>query len=224
MTGYGAASQLANKVLLALHRGDDRLSHAPFPPPRGTRPVRLCALTGKRATDACDRVSSEWLPPGQDPVDFCEAHLRLGIDIRDGSIATAATPKAFIESRTFVDLPAPYAAWVVKRGLPRKPRLSPATPLSLDLSREPRLAIASPEDGLRLVSDPETPQSMATLALRATVDPASQQVVWYVDGKPFQLVDYPYTARWPLAPGEHRFQVRLPHTEIVSNQVTVWIQ
>ena len=45
-----------------------------------------------------------------------------------------------------------------------------------------------------------------------------------LDGKPFQVVDYPYTARWPLAPGEHRFQVRLPHTEIVSNQVTVWIQ
>jgi penicillin-binding protein 1C len=224
MTGYGAASQLANKVLLTLHRGDDRLSHVPFPPPRGTIPVRLCALTGKRATDACDRVSSEWLPPGQDPVDFCSAHLRIGIDIRDGSIATAATPKALIEPRTFVDLPAPYAAWVVKTGLPRKPRLGPATPLSLGLSRAPRLAIASPEDGLRLISDPETPHSMATLALRATVDPTSEQVVWYVDGKPFQLVDYPYTARWPLAPGEHRFQVRLPHTEIVSNQVTVWIQ
>jgi uncharacterized protein (DUF3820 family) len=150
--------------------------------------------------------------------------VRIGIDIRDGSIATAATPKSLIEPRTFVDLPAPYAAWVVKRGLPRKPRLGPATPLSLGLSREPRLSIASPEDGLRLISDPETPRSMATLALRATVDPTSEQVVWYVDGNPFQLVDYPYTARWPLAPGEHRFQVRLPHTEIVSNVVTVWIQ
>ena len=42
---------------------------------------------------------------------------------------------------------------------------------------------------------------MATLALRDTVDATSEQVVWYVDGKPFQLVDYPYTARWPLAPG-----------------------
>ncbi len=186
--------------------------------------MRLCALTGQRATDACDRVSSEWLPPGQDPVDFCEAHLRIGIDIRDGSIATAATPRALIESRTFVDLPAPYAAWVVMRGLPRKPRLGPAIPLSSALSRVPRLAIASPEDGLRLLSDPETPRSMATLPLRATVDPTSEQVVWYVDGKPFRVVDYPYTARWPLAPGEHRFQVRLPHTEIVSNVVTVWIQ
>jgi penicillin-binding protein 1C len=154
-------------------------------------------------------------------VDFCAAHLRIGIDIRDGSIATAATPKALIEPRTFVDLPAPYAAWVAKRGLPRKPRLGPATP---GLSRVTRLAIASPEDGLRLISDPETPQSMATLALRATVDPTSEQLVWYVDGKPFQLVDYPYTARWPLTPGEHRFQVRLPHTEIVSNEVTVWIK
>ena len=200
MTGYGTACQLANKVLLTLHRGDDRLSHVPFPPPRGTRPVRLCALTGQRATDACDRVSSEWLPPGQDPVGFCSAHLRLEIDIRDGSIATAATAKALIEPRTFVDLPAPYAAWVVKRGLPRKPRLGPVTPLSSGLSREPRLAIASPEDWLRLISDPETPRSMATLALRATVDPTSEQVVWYVDGKPFRSSTIPSPPGGPSPP------------------------
>ena len=110
------------------------------------------------------------------------------------------TPKSFIEPRTFVDLPAPYAAWVAKRGLPRKPRLGPATPLSSALSPAPRLAIASPGDGLRLISDPETPKSMATLPLRALVDPASEQVVWYVDGKPLQLVDYPYTARGPSPP------------------------
>ncbi len=65
---------------------------------------------------------------------------------------------------------------------------------------------------------------MATLALRAIVDPTPDQVVWYVDGKPFQLVDYPFTARWPLSQGEHRFQVRLPHTELVSNELRVWVQ
>jgi penicillin-binding protein 1C len=227
MTGYGAASQLAQKVMLALHRGDDGLSNVPFPPPRGTRPVRLCALTGKRATDACDRVSSEWMPPGQEPVDFCSAHVKVAIDIRDGSVASASTPRELIETRTFVDLPPSYADWVVKTGLPRRPHSGPATP---GLSREPRLSIAAPEDGLRLVTDPETPGAMATLALRAIVDPISngpngpQQVVWYVDGKPFQVADYPFTARWPLTPGEHRFQLRLPGTEVASNVVRVWVQ
>jgi penicillin-binding protein 1C len=221
MTGYGAASQLANDVMLELHRGDDRLSNVPFPPPRGTRSVRLCSLTGKRATEACDRVSSEWLPPGQEPVDFCSAHVRVGIDVRDGSIATAATPRELVEARTFVDLPPSYAAWVVKTGLSRPPRSGGATP---GLAREPRLSIASPEDGLRLFYDPETPPSMATLALRAIVDPPPERVVWYVDGKPFEVTDYPFTARWPLAPGEHRFQVRLPHTELVSNEIRVFVQ
>ena len=39
-----------------------------------------------------------------------------------------------------------------------------------------------------------------TLALRATVDPPSEQVVWYVDGAPYELVDHPNTARWQLTP------------------------
>jgi penicillin-binding protein 1C len=154
-------------------------------------------------------------------VDFCSAHVKVGIDVRDGSIATASTPRELMETRTFVDLPPSYAAWVVKAGLPRRPHFGPATP---GLSREPRLSIAAPEDGLRLFTDPETPGSLATLALRAVVDPATDQVIWYVDGKPFQVASYPFTARWPLAPGEHRFQVRLPGTELVSNEVRVWVQ
>ena len=36
------------------------------------------------------------------------------------------------------------------------------------------------------------------------------QVVWYVDGEPYEVVDWPYTTRWPIEPGPHRFQVGLP--------------
>jgi hypothetical protein len=73
----------------------------------------------------------------------------------------------------------------------------------------PRISVTSPEDGVRLLRDPETPASQATLALRAVVEPPTAQVVWYVDGAPFEVVDYPYAARWPLRPGEHAFQARL---------------
>ena len=72
--------------------------------------------------------------------------------------------------------------------------------------------------------DPDTPPAAATLALRVVVDPPAQQVVWYVDNQPFQVVDYPYTARWAMKPGEHTFQARVPYTDTRSRSVRVSVQ
>ena len=77
----------------------------------------------------------------------------------------------------------------------------------------------APDDG-----DPDVPASLATLGLHAVVEPASPQVLWMVDGRPFAVADYPYTARWPLAPGEHVIQARLPFTDITSTPVKVLVQ
>lgn len=72
--------------------------------------------------------------------------------------------------------------------------------------------------------DPDTPPTSATLALRVVVDPPPQQIVWYVDHRPFQVVDYPYTARWPMTAGEHIFQARVPYTDAASRSVRVKVQ
>ena len=88
----------------------------------------------------------------------------------------------------------------------------------------PRLRILAPRSGLRLVRDPESPATMTTLALRVIVEPPAEQIVWYVDGAPFQVVDYPYTTRWALAPGEHTFQARLPFAHAASEAVRVRVQ
>jgi hypothetical protein len=56
------------------------------------------------------------------------------------------------------------------------------------------------------------------------VDPPTAQVVWYVDGKPYEVADYPYTARWPLRPGDHVIQARLPVSGAASGLVRVTIQ
>jgi penicillin-binding protein 1C len=84
-----------------------------------------------------------------------------------------------------------------------------------------QLRITAPENGLRLLRDPETPAQSSTLALKADVNPPVPQLVWYVDREPFQLVDYPYSARWPAMPGEHVIQVRVPNTTIVSAPIRV---
>ncbi|HXO26430.1 MAG TPA: Ig-like domain-containing protein, partial [Thermoanaerobaculia bacterium] len=87
-----------------------------------------------------------------------------------------------------------------------------------------RLRITSPENGARLLRDPETPAALNTVALRAVVDPPVNEVVWYVDGLPVATAAYPYTARWRLQPGEHTFQVRLGSGASASRRVQVTVE
>jgi penicillin-binding protein 1C len=122
LSGYLSAADLVRHVLLRLHgEQGDGLEDLSFPPPRGYRPVRVCALSGHRATAACDRVFLEWFRPGEEPTDDCEAHQQRAVDRRNGLLATVATPPAAVEVRTFVELPPRYAAWQAAAGLPRPP-------------------------------------------------------------------------------------------------------
>jgi penicillin-binding protein 1C len=249
LSGYLSAADLVRRVLLRLHgEQGDGLEDLSFPSPRGYLPVRVCALSGHRATAACDRVFLEWFRPGEEPTDDCEAHQQRAVDRRDGLLATAATPPAAIEVRTFVELPPRYAAWQAAAGLPRPP--DAASQLTLPAvahlggaraAAEPasawppggrvalaggptRLRITSPENGARLLRDPETPADLNTVALRAVVDPPVNEVVWYVDGLPVATAAYPYTARWRLLAGEHTFQVRLSSGASASRRVQVTVE
>ena len=227
LTAFSSAAGLAQRILGHLHQGQqDGLEDLPFPPPRGSRPVRICALSGRRATRACGQVLLEWFRPGQEPLEDCDAHVLVAVDARDGRRASAATPPRFVEVRRFTTLPARYAAWAAANRLPRPPAASPLD-APAPLAREapsPRLRILAPRSGLRVVRDPESPASMTTLALRVLVEPSAEQIVWYVDGAPFQVVDYPYTTRWGLTPGEHTFQARLPFARAASEAVRVRVE
>jgi penicillin-binding protein 1C len=234
LSGYRSAAELVQQVLLKLHAPErDGLSDVGFPAPRGAEEVRVCALTGQRATAACDRVFLEAFAPGTAPTESCTAHRQRVVDRRNGLLATRATPVAEREVRTFVDLPPRYAEWLATTVLPREPRRvsdldAPAPAESLAArpggERPVALRITSPENGTTLLRDPETPNGLETLALRAVIDPPAAQVVWYVDGRPFEVADRPYAARWPIAPGDHVFQVRLPYTTLASSPVRVRVE
>lgn len=221
LSGYRVAARLAQSVLEHLHRDQlDGLAGAPFAPPRELRAERLCAVTGARATAACDRVALEWLPPTLTLAD-CAAHRRIAVDRRSGAFATAATPASEVEVRTYVDLPARYAGWLARQRLPALPEDGAAATGGGVGGEAIQVEITSPENGVRLFYDPETPLERNTLALRAIVEPAVEQLVWYVDGLPFATVDRPYLARWPLAPGEHLIQARVPFSSARSNPVRI---
>jgi penicillin-binding protein 1C len=224
VSGSQAAAALVQRLLLRLHAGEAQgLQDLAFPPPRGHHAVRLCALTGRLATPACERVGLEWLRSGDEPRQECRAHQRILVDVRTGRPALRATPRAFLEALTFVDLPPRYAAWAAAAGLPRPPAFEPVFTFA---SHRPsvRVSLRSPADGLRLLRDPETPAALATLALAAVVDPPGSEVVFYVDGRPFETVAYPYTTRWPLRSGEHVFEARVPSAGAFSARARVLVQ
>jgi len=227
LTGYRSAAELVQQVLLGLHKDQlQGLMDYGFPPPRGYKAVRLCEMSGLLATSACDRVVEEWFRPGSEPVEYCKTHVLLAVDRRDSLPATPLTPTEFVEVRPFLDLPPQYAEWASAAGLPRLP------PPRVDLSamgpdsamQKVQVKITAPENGLRLLQDPETPVENCTLSLKAEVNPPVPQLVWYVDRQPFQLVDYPYSARWPAKSGEHIFEARVPNSRIASTPIRVVVQ
>ena len=136
-----------------------------------------------------------------------------------------------MELRTVVNLPPRYSEWAAAAGLPllsaafREHAVREGEPSRAVLERaDVRLWITSPEDGLRVLRDPETPEDQATLALRAVVEPAVSQLVWYVDGRPYEVVDPPYTARLRLVPGAHVIEARLPTMASRSGRVRVLVE
>jgi penicillin-binding protein 1C len=204
--GYVAAAALARRILSLRHADQlDGLADRPFPPPRGYLPVRLCATTGLLPGAACDRIVAEWLAPGQAPREVCDHRAPAAVG-KWGQIYFSQQDRGNWKE--------------VESG---KTDLSPFPPL-LRGTRATRLRVSAPEPGAVLLADPEVPPGSATIALQAEADPAPPELTWYIDGRPWRIAGYPYTVRWPLVPGAHTFQVRIPGQEDASPKVRVSVR
>jgi penicillin-binding protein 1C len=234
--GFKAAAPVVKRILEYLHPEVlDGLEDLSFPAPRGYKSARVCSLSGKLPGAACDRVHLEWFRPGDEPVDSCDVHLFMALDGASGQRANEKTPPDRVEVRAVTRLPARYAPWLVSAGLAFPGEEGGSLIPEGEDSRQAGLPelkgtglvsvkILDPAERTTLMIDPEVPPDMSTIALVAEVDPFAEQVVWYVDGAPFEVADYPFTVRWPLSRGEHTFRVGIPLTSYLSEPVTVVVQ
>jgi penicillin-binding protein 1C len=87
-----------------------------------------------------------------------------------------------------------------------------------------RLSIIAPEPNSRIWRNPEVPAAVNRLALKAASEPRVPQVVWLVDGAPVGTADPAKPFFWPMTPGPHRFQVRLPFAATASASVRVVVE
>ena len=220
------AARLVKEILLFLHPKERRgVAEKPFPAPESHRIanqsgdyqlVKLCPLSGELATEACSEIVLEYLPLGAEPTAFCRAHQSFAVDRRTGALADPMTPPERLEIRSYAVLPPQFAAWGAVHGYGPPP--SPSSELSYA-----SIAIEEPIDGSVFRFHPDTPQQLQSIALRANVTPAVPEIIWYVDGEPFQKVSYPYTTRWHLRAGSHMLQARFPHADIQSGIITITV-
>ncbi len=221
VSGASGAGKVFHAVMAALQPAAMQgLSDTGFPPPRGWVSRRVDMLTGKLAGPLAPYVAVAWFKPGTEPVTVTDAYRQIVVDRRTGRPAAPGTPRRWRRRRTFVDLGPRFAAWAKAAGLrlPPLPAL-PGDPRHPDV--DPRIVLDAPARGARVLADPDLPAADATLRLSARVTPPVPQVVWWVDGRPYKVVDYPYETRWPLTPGRHVFQVRLPYAPVRSATVAV---
>lgn len=220
------AARLVKEIILFLHPKERRgIDEKPFPLPQlrqdsedsvAYQLVELCPLSGELATEACSEIVLEYLPLGTEARTACRVHQFFAVDQRTGTLAGPMTPPEAVEIRSYVVLPPQFAAWGAVHSYGPSP--SPSTELLYA-----NIAIEEPIDGSVFRFHPDTPQQLQSIALRASVTPVVPEIIWYVDGEPFQKVAYPYTTRWHLRAGSHALQARFPHADVQSRIITITI-
>ncbi|MCP4694335.1 MAG: glycosyl transferase, partial [Desulfobacterales bacterium] len=240
--GSRAAAKLAKRILLYLHPDQiTGMADLGFPPPEGYTSAEISVYTGRRPVGAGEPTLLEWFPAGKLPKENQTGEIRR-IDVRDSLLATPWTPGEMIRERAFLHLPPRYIPWARANNIPLPPtayspmdlppgvQMDPApravAPETYSLKGETpiRLSIDSPEDGLRLLTNPETPANRSSLALRVSTSVSVPEILWCVDGQPYKLADPSRAVRWPLRSGAHTFQARLPFRDEMSKIVRIIVE
>jgi penicillin-binding protein 1C len=236
--GAASAAQLVQTIMKELHKSRVTTKSLRFAIPEDYESVTLCSYTGKLANSRCHQSISEWVDASQLPPldDSFESHW---VDRRNGLLAGQWTPEQVLEKKQFVNLPAIYQSWGKTKGLVPAPQSystldNPDPSFNGGLGNEMQLRakalasdaeigikILSPRDNLHVMKLPEVPAHLNSLAFNVGINSSVEQVLWYVDGKPYQTETFPYTLRWPLDAGEHRFQAEIPYYGVRSNSVKV---
>jgi penicillin-binding protein 1C len=113
-----------------------------------------------------------------------------------------------------------------------RPEKAPPTRSAMEIAARPaprgdenvELAITTPEHKTHVWRNPELPVELNRLALRASAPGSVEQILWMVDGRPFRLADADQPVYWPMQPGTHRIQARLPLRPGASRTVEVTIE
>ncbi|HEY3450318.1 MAG TPA: penicillin-binding protein 1C [Myxococcales bacterium] len=224
ITGATGAGTPLHRIMAAINPEIAAYRSIPtaFPLPADTfSTAAVCPLSGRLAGPHCPSSKEEIFVKGSEPFERCPFHARVKLDVRTGLRAGPGCPKQYVKEAAMLDLPERYESWAAQKHLEIAPkqysRLCPATPTEAP----PSVAITEPHSGSRYLWDPDTPVSFSAIRLAARVEPADEEIVWLVDGKPVAKVGYPHSIRWSLRPGRHTVEARMVHRSEMAKPVSV---
>lgn len=213
INGMQAAGFL-QQVILMLHPQEARgINATPFPAPKGYQPVRLCTDSGHLADHVCPEVILEYLP-----TKVVTEALRItpqNMDVKTIFNTLPQSSERFYDLTTILDDEPMF--------FKRRYQLENQSTLDLQSLWHSRIDIIDPFHGSRYFLNPEAPMHLQTIALQARVVPNIDEIIWYVDGKPFKTAAFPYAVRWPLNKGTHTIYARFANADVISNSITITV-
>ena len=179
--GVQSAAPLFFAIVDALRAGGAS-PPAPRPRPPGLARVAVCPVSGKLPGPGCHQTMDTWFIPGVSPIDTCDVHRKVRVEIATGR--RACRDGAGTRLETFEFWPSDLLRLFAAAGLPRRvpPPFEPGCRLEdrALLGAAPR--ITSPQEGVtyslraaRVGDDP--------IPLVAVTEADVHELFWFVDSE-----------------------------------------
>jgi penicillin-binding protein 1C len=217
VSGVTGAGQIFTDVMLLLHSPPYGTPPEKFPIPSGVEQRTICPRSGLPPTTVCPYRVTEWSMTKYSSSlsrEHCSVHCLFTVRGEHGIPA----------ERMYELFPPEYASWQQAEGIPVPP--ADAVPAGrAAAAAEPRLAIASPNNGDHFKIDPALRREYQTITIRGFFPRPAEEVRLAIDGDagiPFSSAGY----SWRLQKGVHQFQLigMLHAHRIASTVVTITVE
>jgi penicillin-binding protein 1C len=223
--GAEEAAPLFFQIVDSIAAREPDAASFPHVPPLGVRRVEVCALSGGLPTRHCPHRRTSWFIPGRSPIEPCQIHRNVALDVQGRRTCPEGPPLA--REELFEVWPSDLARQLAAAGLPRRalPPLAPGCGDAESARGQPP-RITSPLAGVTYKLRNRRAAEDSTLALQAVTGGDAADLFWFANQTFIGRVARGQTLFWrPPAAGQFtvravddlgRSDVRLVAAEIVQ--------
>jgi penicillin-binding protein 1C len=208
--GRTCAAPLLFRVINAL-RVEGRVRLDPRDPPRDAnlQHIEFCAVSGQIPTAACAHRITGWFIPGVSPIQPCEVHREILVDVVTGLRVSVDDGTRKLRREVYEFWPSDLLALFAQAGLPRRgpPPFLPGweTGAAIEMigrtGKPPEIVSPAPNGVYALGAGDD---SHRTLSLKAQADADVRKVYWFADKSFLGAASPRETVRWQPGPGVYK--------------------